>query len=89
MKRLRLSELDELELEFLRKLVKRKEQLRLSQTAIGARMNISRVYVCRLLSGQLSFSFREAYRLCKALDLEFTPTVRRRRRRKTRNKEKQ
>lgn len=87
MKRLKISEFDQLELEFLRKLFKRKEQLRLNQAVIGKRMGISRVYVCRLFSGAVSFSFREAYRLCKALGLEFVPTVRIRRRRKTKKKE--
>ncbi len=49
--------------------------LGLSQTALAKRMNVSRPYVAKVLSGDVNISFRTAARFAHALQLDFLPVL--------------
>ena len=61
---------------FLRKLLLRMKALGLSRTALAKRMNVSRPYVTKVLSGDVNISFRTAAKFAHALQLDFFPVLR-------------
>jgi len=61
---------------FLRKLLLRMKALGLSRTALAKRMNVSRPYVTKVLSGDVNISFRTAAKFAHALQLDFVPVLR-------------
>ena len=60
---------------FLRKLLLRMKSLGLSQTALAKRMRVSRPYVTKVLSGDVSISFRTAAKFAHALQMDFLPVL--------------
>lgn len=58
---------------FLRQIILRMKDLGLTQTALAKRMNVSRPYVTRVLSGDVNISFKTAARLARALKMDFFP----------------
>ena len=49
----------------------------MTQTALAKKMRVSRPYVVALLSGRdVNFTFKTAYRMAKALQLDFFPDLR-------------
>ena len=60
---------------FLRKLLLRMKALGLSRTALAKRMNVSRPYVTKVLSGDVNISFRTAAKFARALQLDFVPVL--------------
>ncbi len=70
-----MDALDKIGSAFLRKLIFRMKALGLSQTALAKRMNVSRPYVAKVLSGDVNISFRTAAKFARALQLDFIPTL--------------
>lgn len=60
---------------FLRKVILRMKELGLSRTALARRMKVSRSYVTKVLSGDVSFTFRTASKLARALQMDFFPDL--------------
>lgn len=71
-----MNELDHVCTQFLRAILLRMKALGLNQSALAKRMNVSRAYVSKVLSGSdVSFSFATAMRFAKALKMDFVPTL--------------
>jgi len=60
---------------FLRSILKRMKSLGLNQSALARRMNVSRAYISKVLSGDVNFSFSTACRFAKALEMDFIPSL--------------
>ena len=60
---------------FLRRCIVQMKRLGLTQAELAKRMNISRPYVTKLLSGDVNITFGAAERLAKALKMDFFPTL--------------
>lgn len=60
---------------FLRAVMLRMKALGLNQTSLAKRLNVSRPYVTKMLSGEVNISFGAACRLAKALEMDFFPTL--------------
>lgn len=61
---------------FLRVVLRRMKELKLNQTALAKRMNVSRAYVSKVLRGEdVNFSFATALRFAHALKMDFTPQL--------------
>jgi len=59
--------------DFLRRCIRRMQALGLNNTQLAKRLNVSRPYVTKLLSGDVNISFAAAERLAKALEMDFLP----------------
>jgi predicted transcriptional regulator len=60
---------------FLRSVLRRMKELGLNQTALAKRMNVSRPYITKVLSGDVNFTFATAARFAKALGMDFFPVL--------------
>jgi len=63
---------------FLRAILRRMKELGVSQTELAKRMDASRPYVTRVLSGDVNITFGTAARFAKALQMDFLPMLRER-----------
>ena len=64
---------------FLRQILQRMKALGLNRSALAKRMNVSRAYISKVLSGNdVSFSFATAMRFAQALEMDFFPDLRER-----------
>lgn len=75
-----MEEIDRIELQFLAKLQARIKELGINQSELAERMGVSRAYVCKFFSGGGGVTFRTAWKFAKALKVDFTPGIRKRRR---------
>lgn len=61
---------------FLRTILLRMKELGVTKTALAKKMRVSRPYITNLLSGKdVNITFKTAYRLAKALQLDFFPQL--------------
>ena len=61
---------------FLRTILLRMKELGVTKTALAKKMRVSRPYITNLLSGKdVNITFRTAYRLAKALQMDFFPEL--------------
>lgn len=60
---------------FLRAIFLRMKELGLNKSALARRMNVSRAYVSKVLSGDVNFSFATAIRFAHALQMDFIPML--------------
>jgi len=51
------------------------KELGLNKSALARRMNVSRAYVSKVLSGDVNFSFATAIRFARALQMDFVPML--------------
>lgn len=51
------------------------KQLGLNKTELAKRMNVSRPYITKVLSGDVNFSFATAAKLANALQMDFFPEL--------------
>ncbi len=51
-------------------------ELGVNNTELAKRMKVSRPYITKVLSGDVSFTFRTAAKLAQALKLDFFPELR-------------
>ena len=63
--------------EFLAAVMQRMKALGLNQTTLAKRLNVARPYVTKMLAGDVNISFGAAYRLARAVEMDFCPTLRR------------
>lgn len=49
--------------------------LGLNQTTLARRLNVSRPYVTKVLHGDVNITFGAAWRLAKALEMDFVPQL--------------
>ena len=68
--------LDRIGSAFLRRILLRMKELGLNNTTLAKRMNVSRPYITKVLSGDVNFSFRTAAKLANALQMDFLPELR-------------
>jgi len=62
---------------FLRTILRRMKELGMSRTELARRMNVSRPYITKALSGDVNFTFATAIRFAQALEMDFFPELRR------------
>jgi len=60
---------------FLRRVLLRMKELGLNNSSLARRMNVSRVYVGKVLKGDVNITFATALRFAKALQMDFVPTL--------------
>ena len=61
---------------FLRTILLRMKELGVTKTALAKKMRVSRPYITNLLSGKdVNITFKTAYRLAKALQMDFFPQL--------------
>lgn len=61
---------------FLRTILLRMKELGVTKTGLAKKMRVSRPYITNLLSGKdVNITFRTAYRLAKALQMDFFPEL--------------
>ena len=60
---------------FLAAVMRRMKELGLNQTSLAKRLKVARPYVTKMLSGDVNISFGAAYRLARALEMDFFPTL--------------
>lgn len=60
---------------FLRRCIKQMKRLGLNQSALAKRMNVSRAYVTKLMSGDVNITFGTAMKLARALKMDFYPEL--------------
>ena len=63
--------------DFLSAIMRRMKALGLNQTTLAKRLNVARPYVTKMLAGDVNISFGAAYRLARALEMDFVPSLRR------------
>ena len=61
---------------FLRRCIKQMKRIGLNQSALAKRMNVSRAYVAKLMSGDVNITFGTAMKLAQALEMDFFPELR-------------
>jgi len=61
---------------FLRAVLLRMKAMGKNKTVLAQRLNVSRPYVTKLLSGDVNISFGSACRLAKAIEMDFCPKLR-------------
>ena len=71
-----MTTLDRIGSAFLRRILLRMKELGLNNTTLAKRMNVSRPYITKVLSGDVNFSFRTAAKLANALQMDFFPELR-------------
>ena len=64
---------------FLRRILRRMKQLGVNQTELAKRMKVSKPYITKVLRQDVSFTFRTAAKLARALEMDFFPDLRERR----------
>ena len=69
-----MTTIDRIGSAFLRRILRRMKQLGISQSELAKRMNVSRPYITKVLSHDVNFSFRTAWKLANALKMDFFPT---------------
>lgn len=61
---------------FLRTVLLRMKELGVTKTGLAKKMRVSRPYITNLLSGKdVNITFKTAYRLAKALQMDFFPEL--------------
>ena len=70
-----IATIDRVGSKFIRALLRRMKQLGLNQTSLAKRMNVSRAYVSKVLTGDVNISFSTAIRFARALEMDFIPTL--------------
>lgn len=70
-----ITAIDRVGSKFMRALLRRMKQLGLNQTSLARRMNVSRAYVSKVLTGDVNISFSTAIRFARALEMDFIPTL--------------
>ena len=70
-----MTTIDHIGSAFLRRILRRMKQLGVSQTELARRMNVSRPYITKVLSRDVNFSFRTAWKLANALKMDFFPEL--------------
>ena len=70
-----ITAIDRVGSKFMRALLRRMKQLGLNQTSLARRMNVSRAYVSKVLTGDVNISFLTAIRFARALEMDFIPTL--------------
>ena len=60
---------------FLAAVMRRMKELGLNQTSLAKRLKVARPYVTKMLSGDVNISFGAAYRLARALEMDFFPAL--------------
>ena len=58
---------------FLRRILRRMNELGVNQTELAKRMKVSKPYVTKVLRQDVNFSFRTAAKLARALEMDFIP----------------
>ena len=71
-----MTTIDHIASAFLRRILRRMKELGVSQSELAKRMNVSRPYVTKVLSRDVNFSFRTAWKLANALKMDFFPDLR-------------
>ena len=61
---------------FLRRCLRQMKRIGLNQSALAKRMNVSRAYVTKLMSGDVNITFGTAMKLASALEMDFFPELR-------------
>lgn len=61
---------------FLRRCIRQMKRIGLNQSALAKRMNVSRAYVAKLMSGDVNITFGTAMKLARALEMDFFPELR-------------
>ena len=60
---------------FLAAVMRRMKELGLNQTSLAKRLKVARPYVTKMLSDDVNISFGAAYRLARAHEMDFCPTL--------------
>ena len=55
--------------------MRRMKELGLNQTSLAKRLKVARPYVTKMLFGDVNISFGAAYRLARALEMDFCPML--------------
>lgn len=71
-----MKAIDHIASAFLRRILRRMKELGVNNTELAKRMKVSRPYITKVLSGDVSFTFRTATKLAKALKMDFFPELR-------------
>ena len=79
-----MKQVDKILGEFLAAVMRRMKELGLNQTSLAKRLNVARPYVTKMLGGQVNISFGAAYRLARALEMDFCPSLARKSKRNPR-----
>ena len=61
---------------FLRRCIKQMKRMGMNQSALAKRMNVSRAYIAKLMSGDVNITFGTAMKLARALEMDFFPELR-------------
>ena len=61
---------------FLRRCLRQMKRLGMNQTDLAKRMQVSRPYITKLMSGDVNITFETALRLAKAVGMDFFPELR-------------
>ena len=51
------------------------KRMGLNQSTLAKRMNVSRAYIAKLMSGDVNITFGTAMKLARALEMDFFPTL--------------
>ena len=70
-----MSATDRVLSQFLRAVLLQMKALGLNQTTLARRLNVSRPYVTKVLHGEVNITFGAAWRLAKALEMDFVPQL--------------
>ncbi len=70
-----MSATDRVLSQFLRAVLLQMKTLGLNQTTLARRLNVSRPYVTKVLHGDVNITFGAAWRLAKALEMDFVPQL--------------
>ena len=70
-----MSATDRVLSQFLRAVLLQMKALGLNQTMLARRLNVSRPYVTKVLHGDVNITFGAAWRLAKALEMDFVPQL--------------
>ena len=70
-----MKTVDHLGSAFLRRILRRMQDLGVTQSELARRMRVSRPYISKVLSRDVNFSFRTAAKLAQALKMDFFPTL--------------
>ena len=63
---------------FLRHILRRMKELGVNQSELAKRMKVSKPYITKVLRQDVSFTFRTAAKLARALEMDFIPGLRER-----------
>ena len=71
-----MKTIDHIASAFLRRILRRMKELGVNNSELAKRMKVSRPYISKVLSGDVSFTFHTAAKLAKALKMDFFPELR-------------